>query len=355
MRELGAPTQQRGLPPFRQLLLQDVCFNVQNALESEAWIELLPDRLLQAAAGSRTSTNHAISTPPATRSAHSSNIHAAIHTIYSPTGPTLRVLHAAALFLAEQPPAYRANCARVAAAVDAAVGSPAKLGLALKFKQIIEADAHACFKITPSPHKSEQYVQLDVQKLLLLLLHTMRKAAKQAPARPSAAATPAGVSSSYAAIAGSSSIAAAATGSSTALNGWRNTSMMPEPYRPGLTLLPTAMPPPPPAAPKAAAAAAAAAYAAVLQAFQAAALELMPPAAAGSSSDRHGHYPDDVIFMPDDDEQLFDAAQAAPAAAAAAAAGGELHGVQDKLVCSKNAQMDALQWPALAQQVLAQW
>jgi hypothetical protein len=42
--ELGASTQQRGLGPFRQLLQQDDCFSVQNPLESEAWIELLPNR-----------------------------------------------------------------------------------------------------------------------------------------------------------------------------------------------------------------------------------------------------------------------------------------------------------------------
>jgi hypothetical protein len=41
---LHASTQQMGLPPFRQLLQQDDCFRVENALESEAWIVLLPDR-----------------------------------------------------------------------------------------------------------------------------------------------------------------------------------------------------------------------------------------------------------------------------------------------------------------------
>jgi hypothetical protein len=41
---LNASTQQMGLPPFRQLLQQDDCFRVDNALESEAWIVLLPDR-----------------------------------------------------------------------------------------------------------------------------------------------------------------------------------------------------------------------------------------------------------------------------------------------------------------------
>lgn len=42
--ELGATTQQCGLRPFRQLLQQDVCFNVRNAWESEAWIVLRPKR-----------------------------------------------------------------------------------------------------------------------------------------------------------------------------------------------------------------------------------------------------------------------------------------------------------------------
>lgn len=54
---------------------------------------------------------------------------------------------AAALFLAELPPLYRDKCARVAAAVDAAVGSPSKLGLNAKFKEIMAEDP--CFKLTP--------------------------------------------------------------------------------------------------------------------------------------------------------------------------------------------------------------
>jgi hypothetical protein len=33
-----------GLGPFRQLLQQDKCFDVQDAHKTEAWIQLLPNR-----------------------------------------------------------------------------------------------------------------------------------------------------------------------------------------------------------------------------------------------------------------------------------------------------------------------
>jgi hypothetical protein len=41
--QLGTSTQQAGLGPFRQFMQCDSCFRVDNALESEAWIVLLPD------------------------------------------------------------------------------------------------------------------------------------------------------------------------------------------------------------------------------------------------------------------------------------------------------------------------
>jgi hypothetical protein len=84
------------------------------------------------------------------------------------------------------------------------VGSPARLGLSAKFKQVMAADSNACFKFTPSPHQSEEYLKLDVQKLLQL--HKVRHAAQQARASAAAAAAAlVKVGSCYASIASSSS------------------------------------------------------------------------------------------------------------------------------------------------------
>ena len=107
------------------------------------------------------------------------NISAALDALYpaAAADPATRIRRAAALFLAEQLPKYRANCARVAATVDSKVGSPAKLGLSVKFKQVITDDPNSCFKFTVSSYHSEEYLKLDVQKLLQLHLSSQAGAA----------------------------------------------------------------------------------------------------------------------------------------------------------------------------------
>jgi hypothetical protein len=324
-------------------------------------------RLLKAAAAARTNNTQqhqgtgfllpAATAATPTSSTNRSSIHAAVDAVY-PRSEAFRrssaasaMLRAAALFLADQAPAYRANCARVAAAVDAAVGSPAKLGLSMKFKEIIAADKNACFRVMPSPHKSEQYLQLDVQRLLQLqeMRHT-RVAAAAASARTFNAAAAAGSSpsSSWAAVASSSSSSGSSGASSiaTAFSGGSSSSPsisnMPtahdHAFSLGGALLSTAPPPSPPAA-----ACLAAEYADMLRAYQAAALALMPPLPP-SDDDASG----DVIWVPDDDEQLYDTMH--PAAAAAAAPTAELEGLgvaQDLLACSREVQHDAGQWPVL--------
>uniref|UniRef100_A0A383WP17 Uncharacterized protein n=1 Tax=Tetradesmus obliquus TaxID=3088 RepID=A0A383WP17_TETOB len=170
--ELGATTQQSGLGPFRQLLQQDDCFTVQDTQESEARVQLPRDRLLLACIH---------------------NISAALNSLYPATAadPATRIRRAAALFLAEQLPKYRANCARVAATVDSKGDSPAKLGLSVKFKQVITDGPNSCFKFTVGSYHSEEYLKLDLQKMLQLHLSSQAGAASSSSSSGTAQLQPA--------------------------------------------------------------------------------------------------------------------------------------------------------------------
>jgi hypothetical protein len=329
-------------------------------------------------------------------------LQAAIDAIYPARSlhPELRLLRAAAIVVAHKAPShsYRMLFSEVESAVVAAVGSPADLGLSASFSEIMTAGLNASFKHTPSPNHADGYLKLDVQELLhrYNMQQVNQWAVQQFPNDPEAAADAAfavlmeGIGSSSSS---SSYVANACNAGSSASSGFNasftsssssgsytaaltNSAAFPRLPNKAIAIvnpatgLPIPPPQPPlsrqatapsavfePAAAAAAAGPALSAYAAVLQAYQAAALALMPPAPAAASA---GGYRlsaagccsfdnnDDVIYVPDDDydEQLF----------AHKVMMSQAEGVHKKMQSSaEEDQVDGLQWPALQQQVLAQW
>jgi hypothetical protein len=133
------------------------------------------------------------------------SLRAALDAIYPPAAaaanPGQLLQRAAALFLAGQAPNYRASCAAVAAAADAALGN---LGLkARQIMKVIAADPNACVKFRQSHRGCEVYLKLDVRKLMQQ--HKLQQAMQQARAFDEAGAVLVEVSSDIAAAAGSAS------------------------------------------------------------------------------------------------------------------------------------------------------